>query len=145
MEGEVLPIDPTTLPKGKINTVQAQYYTGSKGCVCGTVVATKYSEKSGATFLNLDKKFPNQIFSVTIWKDSRANFSYLPENELKGILEYTEDPIVSCDIIGNPHSSIIDGQSTMVIDNMVKVISWYDNEIGYSNRVVDLAVSISNN
>jgi len=84
MEGEVLPIDPTTLPKGKINTVQAQYYTGSKACVCGTVVATKYSEKSGATFLNLDKKFPNQIFSVTIWKDSRANFSYLPENELKG-------------------------------------------------------------
>ncbi|MBT6745011.1 MAG: DNA/RNA non-specific endonuclease [Flavobacteriales bacterium] len=84
MEGEVLPIDPTTLPKGKINTVQSQYYTGSKACVCGTVVATKYSEKSGATFLNLDKKFPNQIFSVAIWKDSRANFSYLPENELKG-------------------------------------------------------------
>ncbi|MDA9563598.1 DNA/RNA non-specific endonuclease [Flavobacteriales bacterium] len=84
MEGEVLPIDPTTLPKGKINTLQAQYNTGSKACVCGTVVATKYSEKSGATFLNLDKKFPNQIFSVTIWKDARANFSYLPENELKG-------------------------------------------------------------
>ncbi len=82
-KGNVSPINPTTLPKGKINTVQAQYNIGTKSCVCGTVVSTKYSEKSGAVFLNLDKKFPNQIFSVTIWKDARANFSYLPENELK--------------------------------------------------------------
>lgn len=81
-EGEVEPINPTMLPKGKINTVQAKYNTGSKSCVCGTVVSTKYSEKSGATFLNLDKKFPNQIFSVTIWKDSRSNFSYKIEDEL---------------------------------------------------------------
>ncbi|MCT4581382.1 MAG: DNA/RNA non-specific endonuclease [Flavobacteriales bacterium] len=83
-DGNVQPINPTTLPKGKINTVQAQYNIGTKSCVCGTVVSTKYSEKSGAVFLNLDKKFPNQIFSVTIWKDARANFSYLPEEELKG-------------------------------------------------------------
>ena len=82
-DGNVTPINPTTLPKGKINTVQAQYNIGTKSCVCGTVVSTKYSEKSGAVFLNLDKKFPNQIFSVTIWKDARANFSYLPEVELK--------------------------------------------------------------
>ncbi len=61
------------------------------------------------------------------------------EGELKGILQYTEDPLVSVDIIGNSHSSIFDGLSTMVIqDNLVKVISWYDNEWGYSNRVVDL-------
>ena len=83
-DGNVTPINPTTLPKGKINTVQAQYNIGTKSCVCGTVVSTKYSEKSGAVFLNLDKKFPNQIFSVTIWKDARDNFSYLPEKELKG-------------------------------------------------------------
>lgn len=83
-EGNVTPIDPTTLPKGKINTVQAQYNIGTKSCVCGTVVSTKLSSKSGAVFLNLDKKFPNQIFSVTIWKDARANFSYKPEEELKG-------------------------------------------------------------
>lgn len=57
---------------------------------------------------------------------------------LKGILEYTEDPIVSCDVIGNPHSSIFDALSTMVNGNMIKVISWYDNEMGYSHRVVDL-------
>ncbi|MFW2339605.1 MAG: type I glyceraldehyde-3-phosphate dehydrogenase, partial [Acidimicrobiia bacterium] len=56
-----------------------------------------------------------------------------------GILEYTEDPIVSSDIIGNPHSSIFDSQLTTVMDgNMVKVVSWYDNEWGYSSRVVDM-------
>jgi glyceraldehyde 3-phosphate dehydrogenase len=62
---------------------------------------------------------------------------------LKGILEYTEDPIVSCDVIGNTHSSVFDAKSTMVIGNMIKVVSWYDNEIGYSNRVVDLISVIS--
>jgi glyceraldehyde 3-phosphate dehydrogenase len=65
------------------------------------------------------------------------------EGEMKGVLEYTEDPIVSCDIIGNSHSSIFDGLSTIVIGNMVKVVSWYDNEMGYSNRVVDLITAIS--
>jgi len=60
------------------------------------------------------------------------------EGPMKGILEYTEDPIVSVDIIHNPHSSIFDAQSTMVIGKMVKVLSWYDNEWGYSNRVADL-------
>jgi len=61
------------------------------------------------------------------------------ENELKGILEYCEDPIVSSDIIGNAHSCIFDSLSTYVIgDNLIKVIGWYDNEWGYSNRMVDL-------
>lgn len=58
---------------------------------------------------------------------------------MKGILEYTEDPIVLTDIVGNPHSCIIDGLSTMVIGDMVKVVGWYDNEFGYSRRIVDLA------
>ncbi|MEA4967735.1 MAG: hypothetical protein VB048_06430, partial [Bacteroidaceae bacterium] len=62
------------------------------------------------------------------------------QGPMKGILEYTEDPIVSCDIVGNPHSSIFDSKLTMVLEgNMVKVVSWYDNENGYSNRVCDLA------
>lgn len=60
------------------------------------------------------------------------------EEHMKGILQYCEDPIVSVDIIGNAYSSIFDAQSTMVIGNMVKVLSWYDNEWGYSARVVDL-------
>ncbi|TCP24857.1 glyceraldehyde-3-phosphate dehydrogenase (NAD+) [Scopulibacillus darangshiensis] len=62
------------------------------------------------------------------------------EGELKGIMDYSEEPLVSKDYNGNTYSSIVDALSTMVIeDNMVKVVSWYDNETGYSNRVVDLA------
>ncbi len=60
------------------------------------------------------------------------------EGPMKGILEYTEDPIVSVDIIHNPHSSIFDAQSTMVMGKTVKILAWYDNEWGYSVRVVDL-------
>jgi glyceraldehyde 3-phosphate dehydrogenase len=60
-------------------------------------------------------------------------------DELKGILKYTEDPIVSSDIVSDPHSSIVDGQLTAVLDGtLVKVVSWYDNEWGYSNRCVDI-------
>jgi glyceraldehyde 3-phosphate dehydrogenase len=62
---------------------------------------------------------------------------------LKGILQYTEDPIVSTDIITNPYSSIVDGLLTSVIDGtLVKVVSWYDNEWGYSNRLVELAQKV---
>jgi glyceraldehyde 3-phosphate dehydrogenase len=62
------------------------------------------------------------------------------EGPMKGVLQYTTDPLVSSDIIGNPHSSIFMGEWTQVIEgNMIKILSWYDNEWGYSNRVVDLA------
>jgi len=59
-------------------------------------------------------------------------------DRLKGILEYTEDPIVSIDVVGNPASSVFDALSTMTMGKMIKVLSWYDNEWGYTNRVVDL-------
>lgn len=65
-------------------------------------------------------------------------FKNAAENQMKGILQYTEDPLVSTDIIHNSHSSIFDPDLTMVNGKMVKVISWYDNEWGYSYRVVDL-------
>jgi glyceraldehyde 3-phosphate dehydrogenase len=65
------------------------------------------------------------------------------EGPMKGILEYCEDPIVSVDVIHNSHSSIFDAQSTMVQGKTVKVLSWYDNEWGYSNRVVDLIEKMS--
>ena len=64
------------------------------------------------------------------------------EGELKGILEYTEDPIVSTDIVGDPHSSIFDASETKVIGDLVKVLSWYDNEWGYSNRLVQLTALV---
>jgi glyceraldehyde 3-phosphate dehydrogenase len=64
------------------------------------------------------------------------------EGALKGILEYTEDPIVSADIVTNPHSCIVDSQLTKVIGTSAKVVGWYDNEWGYSNRLVDLTIFI---
>ncbi len=71
-------------------------------------------------------------------EEINAAFKKASENELKGILAYTQDPIVSVDIIGNPNSCLFDSQLTSVIDKMVKVVGWYDNEIGYSSRIIDL-------
>ncbi len=65
------------------------------------------------------------------------------ENHFKGIMAYTEDPIVSVDIIGNKNSCLFDSDLTSVIDKMVKVVGWYDNEIGYSSRLIDLINLIS--
>ena len=66
------------------------------------------------------------------------------DGEMKGVLEYCEDPIVSVDVIGNPHSSIFDSLSTSVMDgNLIKVFSWYDNEWGYSSRTLDLVKLMS--
>ncbi|GAA0739988.1 type I glyceraldehyde-3-phosphate dehydrogenase [Gaetbulibacter jejuensis] len=72
-----------------------------------------------------------------------AAFKSASETYLKGILEYTEDPIVSIDIVGNTHSCIFDSQMTSVIGNMVKIIGWYDNETGYSSRILDLICNLS--
>ncbi len=89
---------------------------------CGSVVDFVANLKKKTTVNNVNKLFKK-----------------MSSTKLKNILVYTEDEIVSSDIIGNPSSSIIDGLSTMVIDNtFVKVLSWYDNEWGYSNRMVDL-------
>lgn len=69
-----------------------------------------------------------------------AAFKTASETNLKNILDYTEDPIVSVDIIGNRNSCVFDAQLTSVIDKMVKVVGWYDNEIGYSSRIIDLII-----
>ncbi len=81
---------------------------------------------------DIDDKGVNELF-----KKAAA------EGPLKGILEYTEDPIVSCDVIGNPHSCVFDAELTSVIGKMVKVVGWYDNEAGYSNRLADLLERIA--
>lgn len=75
--------------------------------------------------------------AVTI-EEINAAFQKASQTNLKGILDYTEDPIVSVDIIGNKNSCLFDAQLTSVIDKMVKVVGWYDNEIGYSSRIIDL-------
>lgn len=70
--------------------------------------------------------------------DINLAFKNAAAKDFKGILDYTEDPIVSVDIIGNRHSCVFDAQLTSVIGKMVKVVGWYDNEIGYSSRIIDL-------
>lgn len=72
-------------------------------------------------------------------EEINAAFKKSAQGSLKGIMEYTEDPIVSVDIVGNPHSCVYDAEFTSIVGNMVKVIGWYDNEIGYSNRLIELA------
>jgi glyceraldehyde 3-phosphate dehydrogenase len=72
-----------------------------------------------------------------------AAYKAAAEGPLKGILKYTEDPIVSSDIVGDPHSSIFDAGLTKVIGSQIKVASWYDNEWGYSNRLVDLTTYVA--
>lgn len=69
-----------------------------------------------------------------------ARFKALAESDLFGILEYSEEPLVSKDIVGNPHSCILDAGLTSTIGNMVKVVGWYDNEMGYSNRLADMVL-----
>ncbi len=85
-----------------------------------------------------------EVSRPTTAEEVNKLFKEASEGEMKGILGYSEEPLVSTDIIGDERSSIVDGLSTMVIDNMVKVVSWYDNEWGYSSRVVDLAKLIAN-
>jgi glyceraldehyde 3-phosphate dehydrogenase len=80
-----------------------------------------------------------ELDKTTTIEEINAAMKAAAEGPLKGILEYQPDPIVSCDVIGNAHSSVFDALSTTVMDgNFVKVIMWYDNEFGYSNRCVDL-------
>jgi glyceraldehyde 3-phosphate dehydrogenase len=81
----------------------------------------------------------------TTAEEVNAALKHAAENELKGILAYTEDPVVSSDMLHNSNSSIVDSGLTKVLDgNLVKVVSWYDNEWGYSCRVVDLIAFLAN-
>lgn len=86
--------------------------------------------------------------SVILKEDTSVNainnaFKEAADTYLKDILEYTEDPVVSMDIVGNSHSCIFDSQLTSITGHMVKIMGWYDNEMGYSNRLAELALKIS--
>jgi glyceraldehyde 3-phosphate dehydrogenase len=84
-----------------------------------------------------------QVSSETSAEEINAAARQAADGPLQGILAYTEDPIVSTDIVQDPHSSIFDSEQTMVIDGrLVKVVAWYDNEWGYSNRCVELAEKV---
>ncbi len=100
---------------------------------CGIRVPVANGSLTDITF-NVNK-------TVTV-NDINLAFKQASAKQYKGVLEYTEDPIVSIDIIGNTHSCIFDSQMTSVIGNMVKIIGWYDNETGYSSRIIDLILKI---
>lgn len=125
-------IIPTTTGAAKAVT---EVFPNLKGKVGGAGIRVPVPDGSLTDITCVVKKIPtiNQI---------NATFKQASESFLKDILEYTEVPIVSIDIVGNTYSCIFDAQLTSVIGNMVKVVGWYDNEMGYSTRLVDLVEKI---
>lgn len=101
---------------------------------CGIRVPVPDGSLTDITFIVKNSKSIEEI------NDSFRNAA---NTSMKGVLEYTEDPIVSVDVINNPHSCVFDAQLTSVIGKMVKVVGWYDNESGYSNRLLDLIKLVS--
>lgn len=88
--------------------------------------------------------FTCNLAKETTVEEINQKFKDAAENELKNVLYYTEDPIVSVDIINNPYSCVFDSELTSIVGGLVKVVGWYDNEFGYSNRLVDILERLSN-
>jgi glyceraldehyde 3-phosphate dehydrogenase len=107
-----------------------------KGRLDGTALRVPVPDGSITDFTAILKK------EVSIDEVNEAFKKAAGDGRLKGILEYATDLIVSTDIVGNPASCVFDSDLTMVMGNMVKVCGWYDNEWGYSNRLVDLALIV---
>lgn len=128
-------IVPTTTGAAKALTKIFPEMDGKIGG-CGIRVPVPDGSLTDITF-NVKRK-------VSIAEINNA-FKVASETNFKGILDYTEDPIVSVDILGNRHSCLFDAQLTSVIDQMVKVVGWYDNEIGYSSRLIDLILLVTKN
>ena len=127
-------IVPTTTGAAKALTKIFRSLDGKMGG-CGIRVPVPDGSLTDITF--------NVKRTVSIQEINDA-FKLASQTSLKGILEFTEDPIVSVDVIGNKNSCIFDSQLTSVIDKMVKVVGWYDNEIGYSSRIIDLILLLNN-
>jgi glyceraldehyde 3-phosphate dehydrogenase len=124
-----LSIIPTTTGAAK---AVGEVLPGLKGKLDGVAMRVPVPDGSMIDLVCILKK------KVTIDEVNKA-FADAAKKPMKGVLEYCTDPIVSVDVIGNPHSAIFDAKSTMVMgDNLIKVVAWYDNEWGYSMRVVDL-------
>ncbi len=126
-------IVPTTTGAAKALTKIFPEMEGKIGG-CGIRVPVPDGSLTDITF-NVKKEVTIEQINDAFLEASKTN--------LKGILDYTVDPIVSVDIIGNKNSCLFDAQLTSVIDKMVKVVGWYDNEIGYSSRIIDLIVIIN--
>ena len=127
-------IVPTTTGAAKALTKIFPKFEGKIGG-CGIRVPVPDGSLTDITF-NVKRQVSIEEINAAFKTASQSNF--------KGILDYTEDPIVSVDIIGNTNSCVFDAQLTSVIDKMVKVVGWYDNEIGYSSRIIDLILLLNN-
>jgi glyceraldehyde 3-phosphate dehydrogenase len=103
-------------------------------------IATRVPTITGSmTDLTVSLKKPATVEAINAAMKAAA------EASLQGVLEYTEDELVSVDIIGNPHSCVFDAKSTAVLGgNLAKVIGWYDNEWGYASRLADMAIRVGN-
>jgi len=128
-------IVPTTTGAAKALTKIFPKFEGKIGG-CGIRVPVPDGSLTDITF---------NVKRVVTIHEINAAFKSAAQTHLKGILDYTEDPIVSVDIIGNKNSCVFDAQLTSVIDKMVKVVGWYDNETGYSSRIIDLIVLTNSN
>jgi glyceraldehyde 3-phosphate dehydrogenase len=126
-------IVPTTTGAAKALT---RIFPDLEGCIGGCGVRVPVPDGS-FTDLTMVVKNPPSVETIN------AAMKRAAETSLKGILAYTEDPIVSVDVIGNPNSCLFDAQLTSVVHSMVKVVGWYDNEAGYSNRLIDLVRKVS--
>ncbi len=126
-------IVPTTTGAAKALT---KVFPELANCIggCGIRVPVINGSLTDITF-NVKKETSLEAINSAFKKASETTF--------KGVLEYTEDPIVSVDIVGNTHSCVFDAQMTSVIGTMVKIIGWYDNETGYSSRIIDLIYRIT--
>ena len=126
-------IVPTTTGAAKALT---KVFPELANCIggCGVRVPVINGSLTDITF-NVKKETSVEAINSAFKKASETTF--------KGVLEYTEDPIVSVDIVGNTHSCVFDAQMTSVIGTMVKIIGWYDNETGYSSRIIDLIYRIT--
>jgi glyceraldehyde 3-phosphate dehydrogenase len=124
--------------------------TSTGAAIATTLVLPQLKEK----FDGMALRVPTPVGSISdinclLKKDVSADeineaLHKASQNELKGILEFSKEPLVSSDIVGNPHSTIVQGELTKVVGgNLVKVVGWYDNEWGYSNRLVEMAEFIS--
>jgi len=113
----------------------ARVLPGTKGKISASAIRVPVITGSITNLVvNLEK--------ATTVEAVNAAFKAQAEGALKGILQYSEDPLVSSDIVGNPHSCIFDSGITTVHDNMIKIMGWYDNEAGYSARMADLACMV---
>ncbi len=126
-------IVPTTTGAAKALTKIFPKFEGKIGG-CGIRVPVPDGSLTDITF-NVKRQVSIEEINAAFKTASQTNF--------KGILDYTEDQIVSVDIIGNTNSCVFDAQLTSVIDKMVKVVGWYDNEIGYSSRIIDLILLLN--